>query len=226
MRTTSRIPRPVGSNALKKGSKQNVAKERNPTRFKFPFLKLPSELRELIYHYALEDPDSLVFLTRDLHVFHQSKHIDNKVNLAPQLLQICKQVYAEAAPWIYYNNTFEFRNSQAATGFFDDYPSGAKLIRNIRINHQWWSLCTFFHELSLFESLERCHVDVWVGSPCPGYFLCEVLPAAQDWLKTDGTNKYTVLNICTVSLISYNRTIGAYEKTDLQQVREMLKGLY
>ena len=66
-----------------------------------PFLALPGEIRNAIYHLLLVlDEETRVSASR------RSAHGKSSSGLAPALLSTCRQVYTEATPFLYALNTF------------------------------------------------------------------------------------------------------------------------
>ncbi|TLD25891.1 putative lysosomal cobalamin transporter [Venturia nashicola] len=71
----------------------------------FPFLKLPAELRNRIYHLALV-PDDPIQLTETVkknrrHVATRTQRSVLQQRISHNILRTCKQVYYEAAPVLY-----------------------------------------------------------------------------------------------------------------------------
>lgn len=111
------------------GSRAKQSKTKRPRKEKpvkpFPFLSLPSELRNKIYSLALEDPDGMVLgegwrahrRVPKRCQWHLDDHLDRSYgltnltgrepdqeglrSLVPSLLAVNKQIYAEAAAMLY-----------------------------------------------------------------------------------------------------------------------------
>jgi hypothetical protein len=124
-------------------------------------MQLPSELRNIIYGYALEDPSGIHFVATFKHrrrtvervsaeaqsqvVNHSRYHTMNRINdeaqadcdepvaLVPSLLAVSKQIYQEGHD-ILYNNEFIFADTFALYSFMINLgPTGAKHLTHLRL---------------------------------------------------------------------------------------------
>ncbi|KAH0345599.1 hypothetical protein KCU81_g4350, partial [Aureobasidium melanogenum] len=131
-----------------KQTKPKRARKEKPVKV-FPFLSLPSELRNKIYSLALEDPDGMVLhegwratSSRNLVYSDQGYHSQEgqaSCTLIPSLLAVNKQIYAEAAA-ILYSQPLHFVNTTALHSFLAPLSNQTgSLIRKITIhNYENW----------------------------------------------------------------------------------------
>lgn len=73
----------------------------------FPFLRLPAELRNKIYMYALGGKTWIIALQGGRGSYQSQPDLDDVSTHPMALLQSCRQVYAEASLFPYAYNTFE-----------------------------------------------------------------------------------------------------------------------
>lgn len=126
----------------------------------FPFLKLPRELRDEIYEYALTLPDDPQELLITKHTIAQ-----------PALLRTCRQIRLEASPYYYYltGNRFRFATAkrfdiQGCLTFYCQYITavgidtpvseefrmyGAVQNRRAEVEFKGWD--------SIVKRLKKCH---------------------------------------------------------------------
>ncbi|KAG9662069.1 hypothetical protein KCU95_g7347, partial [Aureobasidium melanogenum] len=150
-----------------KQTKPKRARKEKPVKV-FPFLSLPSELRNKIYSLALEDPDGMVLhegwrAHRRVPKRCQYHNCEDKeryagignlvysdesyhnqggqasCTLVPSLLAVSKQIYAEAAA-ILYSQPLHFVNTTALHSFLAPLSNQTgSLVRNITIhNYENW----------------------------------------------------------------------------------------
>ena len=140
----------------------------------FPFLSLPPEIRLQIYTHHVADPDNLQIATYQPHPGRrravqlgfedpaQSNHIDatfNPIytkwsNQQPSnfaLVQVCREVAAEALPVMYGANTFEFLNLGDLEVWLEDIGSMARFVRHVEITG--WEGYTWGRGGPVFDAL-------------------------------------------------------------------------
>ncbi|KAJ9662690.1 hypothetical protein H2201_005974 [Coniosporium apollinis] len=90
----------------------------------FPLFKLPAELRNHIYGYALRDPTGVVLKhgirnRKRAPIRHWTSRVLSRRGSipSPSLLRVSKQVSGEAIPILYSSNSFSFRSTSALLGF-------------------------------------------------------------------------------------------------------------
>ncbi|KAG9601844.1 hypothetical protein KCU77_g1486, partial [Aureobasidium melanogenum] len=150
-----------------KQTKPKRARKEKPVKV-FPFLSLPSELRNKIYSLALEDPDGMVLhegwrahrrvpkrcqyhncedreryagignLVYSAESYHNQEG-QASCTLIPSLLAVSKQIYAEAVA-ILYSQPLHFVNTTALHSFLAPLSNQTgSLVRNITIhNYENW----------------------------------------------------------------------------------------
>ncbi|KAJ4359367.1 hypothetical protein N0V95_002197 [Ascochyta clinopodiicola] len=145
-----------------KKQRKTAASRLLPKRKIFPFLKLPAEIRNMIYAYALTDPSGINFVAIHRNkrrcvervsqkalssVSHfrspyQSSRINDRIDdtndlpktLVPSLLAVSKQIHQEGAD-ILYSNELVFADSVALYAFMINLgPGSASHLRLIRLN--------------------------------------------------------------------------------------------
>ncbi|KAF2126526.1 hypothetical protein P153DRAFT_297883 [Dothidotthia symphoricarpi CBS 119687] len=129
-----------------------------PKHKTFPFLELPAEIRNEIYHYVLADPSGINLvsvnkhkrrtvkrvtakLMEDLRGYNGSVVINYKIKanteepavLVPSLLAVNKQILHEGRS-ILYSNEFTFMDTSALYNLLVNLgPTGASLLKRIRL---------------------------------------------------------------------------------------------
>lgn len=108
----------------------------------FPFLHLPPELRNRIYHLALCAPGEICPAALDAKV-RLSRKSDKRARLSicTDLLGACKETQAEAAPVLYGSNTFRFANAGKCVNLFGMYPFLVKMGRRNRLHLRRLTVC-------------------------------------------------------------------------------------
>ncbi|CAO2655170.1 Nn.00g102340.m01.CDS01 [Neocucurbitaria sp. VM-36] len=131
-----------------------------PKRQIFPFMKLPAEIRNMVYAYALIDPSGINLVATFKHkrrtvervseetqsnvasrFYYQPGRLNDEVrakcevpiSLAPSLLAVSKQVHYEARE-VLYSNEFIFADTFALYNLLINLgPSGAKQLKTLRL---------------------------------------------------------------------------------------------
>ena len=89
-----------------------------------PFLRLPEELRQAIYKYAL---------IADAPIQWPDDH--NEAHLTPALLRACRKIHREATPTLYSNNTLAFQHPSDANMFgWAHSPDLARQVTSIALH--------------------------------------------------------------------------------------------
>ncbi|KAG9686415.1 hypothetical protein KCU95_g4347, partial [Aureobasidium melanogenum] len=152
----------IDRDSRSKQTKPKRARKEKPVKV-FPFLSLPSELRNKIYLLALEDPDGIVLdegwrahrrVPKRCQYYHgkereryaglgnlvcsRNGHLKGEEQtlcaLSPSLLAVSKQIYAEAAA-ILYSQPLHFINMTALHSFLAPLSNQTgSLVRNITIH--------------------------------------------------------------------------------------------
>ena len=205
---------------LQLGSTPNMASENiNPdmtTMKPFPFLSLPPEIRQQIYTLHLADPDNLQMATYQPHSGRrravqlgfedpaQLNHIDATFNptygkwsnYRPSnfaLVQVCREVAAEALPVMYGANTFEFLDLGDLEVWLEDIGSMARFVRHVEITgwegYTWGRRGPVFDALLMLapdlRSLEIgwrliCAEEREVGRTSLEEFMADVVPLVRE----------------------------------------------
>lgn len=97
----------------------------------FPFLRLPSELRNEIYILSLRANESIEAVTHTTCTYDfENPHKPP----TPGLLYVCKQVYTEARDILYAVNTFRFRSPDELFAFEERVGDwNARMVRGLHI---------------------------------------------------------------------------------------------
>ena len=102
------------------------------TRF-FPFLKLPRELRDQIYHHAVVRHGGPICIQRD----HQDNLKDATLScISPDpisipLARVCKQVHTEVIPLLYSKNSFSIYSDNNMRDFLTHFAPNTNLMRHL-----------------------------------------------------------------------------------------------
>ncbi|KAF2668016.1 hypothetical protein BT63DRAFT_306972 [Microthyrium microscopicum] len=123
--------------------------------------KLPLEIRQMIYAFALASQEMIVFHAvpnnrnngQNTPTFKIHRSPGSRLNLSYQILQTCQQVYEEAKDILHHCNTFSLEDPnwydpQSAT--YDFSPEQMSLIRHLSIR---------FHDWEEIESLAQYVAD-------------------------------------------------------------------
>ncbi|KAK3677371.1 hypothetical protein LTR78_002909 [Recurvomyces mirabilis] len=150
-----------------KAAKPNLAKKT------FPFLKLPGELRNIIYRFTLQHYRPIEIQARYHYGYHR---LARKARIAPyttvstNLLLACHQINAEATPILYGCNSFNLVGSYGGgcamilLDFLTDIDRSIQYLRRINLSHVHNMATTIsaLHRLKQaknFERLEFKHFD-------------------------------------------------------------------
>ncbi|KAF2189499.1 hypothetical protein K469DRAFT_747577 [Zopfia rhizophila CBS 207.26] len=139
----------------KKEAKVNTRTKKSPNKTPFPFLKLPGEIRNSIYEYALVDPKYAIaidgpgerlllkrgdkhangYSTTDAKNYTKGRPLKWALNyrLCPQFLRVCRQIHIEAAPMLYAGNHFLFLDTFAMNNFLARYQGMIHHIRRVSL---------------------------------------------------------------------------------------------
>lgn len=102
----------------------------------FRFLDLPPELRNGIYSLLLGDEDSLELASKDRK--RRGVTLKPTDNIHPNILRTCHQIYVEATPILYGNNTFSFKHDATSrvniSNMLTQLASGLRYIRHFRLH--------------------------------------------------------------------------------------------
>ena len=100
----------------------------------FPFMKLPGELRNMIYKLCLKKHQIVKFGKKVSDVGDSSKS-DSDV-FTPNLLRVNHQIYNEAHAILYGANTFDFKQGSVFPEFFAMIGREVAGLRKIRLRHE------------------------------------------------------------------------------------------
>lgn len=146
----------------------------------FPFLRLPAEIRNMIYSYALVDPSGIKFVAVQRHrrrcvqrvsdktfgqvarrSYYQSNMINDDadeqaVELFPSLLAVNKQIFHEACD-ILYGNEFVFADPIALYAFMLNIGRGGSVLRikTMRLRGWGYSRTSKAYNNACFTSLRE-----------------------------------------------------------------------
>lgn len=116
----------------------------NPPQQPFPFLRLPADIRSVIYHYAL---NSNPVCTDRLWYYDQRHRIAIGTGSSFQLLRASKRVYDEATYFLYHLGQFAInfnpqKNPEITNAFVLEpkYIEVVERIRHLQIRLMWNSL--------------------------------------------------------------------------------------
>lgn len=93
----------------------------------FPFLRLPYDIRDIIYKLMLKNPgepihpDSIGPKTRTAH--HDHRHFPKGFSFNPVILATCRQIHEEASPTLYSSNVFKFSSRSQIARCFGCLPN-------------------------------------------------------------------------------------------------------
>lgn len=154
-----------------------------PKRKIFSFLKLPAEIRNVIYTYALTDPHGINFVAVQRNrrrsvervsqktlesvsggrIYYHPTTINDRfddaddapMSLVPSLLAVNKQIHQEACD-ILYSNELVFADPVALYAFMINLgPVSASRLRKIRLNGWGWGRTTKAYNNACFAVLIR-----------------------------------------------------------------------
>ncbi|KAI4129430.1 MAG: hypothetical protein LQ347_003778 [Umbilicaria vellea] len=108
----------------------------------FPFLRLPPELRNRIYHLTLCAPGEIypAALDAKVRIFRNSDKMAT-LSICTDLLGACKETQAEAAPVLYGSNAFRFTNAGKCVNLSSMYPFLVKMGRRNRLHLRHLTVC-------------------------------------------------------------------------------------
>ncbi|KAF2637061.1 hypothetical protein P280DRAFT_137576 [Massarina eburnea CBS 473.64] len=153
----------------KKTAKRRKPNTSNPDQQQysstFPFLKLPAEIRNMIYKLVLATDDEIEFQrayeNREKGRFlikRQRPHIITNNDINVKLLRVSKQIREEATVFLYSGNTFFFFSANTLPKFFSQYATHVRDIRSITLNVCHCSQAALekaFSYLAFADRLER-----------------------------------------------------------------------
>jgi hypothetical protein len=164
----------------------------NFTRPPSPFLKLPLEIREIVYHMLLTTSCNYVVALQEKRTpMDRKKYLisNDRFNLSPAILQVKKQISTEATRFLYAANDFIFFDIRIIDIYpgerFETIPAFKGLSREVikpvlritiategedqRIKQRWISLIT------TPEAMPRLFANLWTHSRysvfCKNWFL-------------------------------------------------------
>tara|TARA_R110002003_G_scaffold97_5_gene7771 strand:- start:3375 stop:4121 length:747 start_codon:yes stop_codon:yes gene_type:complete len=105
-----------------------TAQQPDHNRLNSPFLRLPGELRNLIYSYAIFPRLDAVTITHETKPEHFGKTV-----LSLPLFRVSHQIRAEALSYLVANKGLKICGYEAATAFFDCIGSAIKDVRAVVI---------------------------------------------------------------------------------------------
>ncbi|KAF2118248.1 hypothetical protein BDV96DRAFT_597106 [Lophiotrema nucula] len=155
---------PVRSDLMK------IAKGNSETS---PLLRLPGEIRNMIWVYALGG-HRINVLENDNVVSHTSRLIDAPNDSAAssptfQLPQVCRQLYAETALLPYQLNTFALKNTISKSGWVKSLCAAQRRsITSLRPNYVYWTEYSWYIRkpmTAIFTNLKSVDVTEYVRYP-------------------------------------------------------------
>jgi hypothetical protein len=146
---------------------QHLSTERN--RSESPLLRLPAELRNQIFEYALHEHTGRTFQV-DKRNIHEGRFLKKPAFNALDLLQVSRQVYAETAALPVRRNTYFFVQQPNDTRFFNGLSTVHKAaITSVKLEFVRYDL----------EKLWLWDIDVWSGFNSPEFAFLESLPGLR-----------------------------------------------
>ena len=109
-----------------------------PTTARVGFLDLSAELRNKIYVHLLHSEKTIhLWWTCDKdrcnHRVKRNYHYKKRARVYPQILQVCKQVHAEATPILYGSNRFSLCEPQDVIAFVDQINGSVQFLRFVEV---------------------------------------------------------------------------------------------
>ncbi|KAF1949088.1 hypothetical protein CC80DRAFT_581879, partial [Byssothecium circinans] len=102
-----------------------------------PLLRLPGEIRNKIFHYALCDYKLEIHNKQSLNSPPSYNYIQPRF----QLPRVCRQIHAETAPIVYSRNTFGFDTLQAMDRWIRNRTSAQlELVTSINVPFEYMRL--------------------------------------------------------------------------------------
>lgn len=185
----------------------------------FPFLKLPGELRERIYHYAVVYHETVCIQGDHRNGFKQD--FLHKVDaIASPLARVCKQINTEVGPLIYSKNTFYFHSDHQMRSFLIQFAPHSNLIRRIVVDGiKFWllDLCLDFrvdeliynlNSLIPLENLESLQMTMMFESTLEGA-ASTIFLGSRAWFEAVGErrgDKHAALDIIKGSSVTLTST--------------------
>ena len=100
----------------------------------FRFMDFPPEIRTMVYSFMLQDDEPIrMTTTKRLHEPRRPSRARSARYSAQVVFQISKQIMREAAPILYGNNHFQFRNLSEMKIFLDRIGSMRQYLRQIEL---------------------------------------------------------------------------------------------
>ncbi|KAF1978500.1 hypothetical protein BU23DRAFT_651311 [Bimuria novae-zelandiae CBS 107.79] len=201
------------SKRLKKHAVKDPVNKKSDTHF--PFLKLPAEMRNSIYEFALVTTDKIrihrvmdpVTKCRTYAVRENSKYVprtkDNEIAIG--LLRACKQTHKEASEFLYTKNRFVFPGTGELSSFFGRYYQHVQHLTRVKVDininatvsspvckHVEATLNTLIFAEHLETLSVNIHSSIHVqdnGNEQMGRVAREFYLCAQHWLHAVGQRK-------------------------------------
>ncbi|KAF1978511.1 hypothetical protein BU23DRAFT_595677 [Bimuria novae-zelandiae CBS 107.79] len=244
--STSFVPAAVASTsvtrtaavpAVKKQKKEPKGKKNDETLF--DFLKLPGEIRNMIYEYAFISDKQMSISRwpaddsegRDCQMFTGTLHrhltakekqkMKKQKDAAFNLLHVCKQIDDEATPFLYNRNSFHFSFHEWLTAFIAQYPIHVPHLRDIwvwfRIDNRR-GLATDVQAILYspgLADLERMTVLVYTSAKALPEAAEQFYAVARNWIQAVGERKgdeSAALDILNVEAVMYRKCRGIWLK--------------
>lgn len=209
----------------------------------FPFLKLPTELRTIIYDMVFAFPlsglslmpyNGLGFVSRDFSKpfligdFHRKYPplVAQPISAILNMLRLNRQVWDEAMPRFFANNTFYVPDSEKLSRLLSLPQSYRQHIRHLAFSYSPGDHCTVFNSLKSLKKLRR--LDISMDEHAWSLYMGRLTGRF-------GTPYWPVLEIPGVSVLHSMRglqevnfhgscpTIAAYLKPAMEKPRPMPK---
>ncbi|KAF2445144.1 hypothetical protein P171DRAFT_485210 [Karstenula rhodostoma CBS 690.94] len=218
------LPNPKRRTAASVSKKTNKQKDESS----FPFLKLPGEIRNMIYQHALTAANNHIdihrardeetsALTKPVRMSSGSRKNTSK-DIALHLLRVNKQIREEATPLLYSQNNFNFRNARDLSSFLGRHALHVRDLSRIVV---WDSLDLrgnviaaqymemAFSLLVFAENLESLELTVDLYGKTDDQIRSAVgsfYRMARNWLQAVGIRKGDKLAAMNILTINSNRS--------------------
>lgn len=154
------------------------AEQRPDVTSRFPFQRLPPEIRNAIYHLHLVQPEDPTCLSRwndslearaRAKAYYKAKHPEYVPPpyeyTALSVLGVSRQLHEEALGIFYYHNTFYLEHVAALRDFLNSIgPRRRNYIRDIKFYYCGTGSPAAFKSLAACQNLTNLHIEVSAGT--------------------------------------------------------------
>ena len=198
----------------------------------FPFMKLPPELRMMIYRLVVGHIPETVFVTRKRHSTLRCFAPYKKNAVA--LLAVSRQINLEARPILYYDTTFDFLDQDQAVMFLNKFPGSVRFLERIEVSEyilRTYLRTTMFRKLKAADNLKSLTIYMhrsWSDrywkvedhyADLAAHFLKSTTSFIKSWhkLKGDKSTDFPALDILEfVPPPSYMSAWAAFDQASLK----------